>query len=307
MKSILLKLHLSVLLAGFTGVFGRLISVHQFSLTFLRLLLASMMIWGMLLVGRKVMRIPARSAVAMLGVGALLGLHWLFFYWSIKESNVSVGVVCYSLVGFFSAVMEPLLGRRRISWRDLSLSLLTLLGVGLIFGVDTKFRTGILLGCVSSFLASLFTICNRKVGESCEDTPSSLILGWEMTGGLLTMALLLPYYLNSVPLQAMAPGAMDLVWLILLASACTLGLQFLQIQVLRRISAFTVNLTYNLEPVYSILLAFLIFDEGSEISLAFYAGIVLIMVSVGLQSWFSSRESKTPAPAVSPSPRSSSV
>lgn len=290
MKILLLKLHLSVVLAGFTGVFGRLITLHQFPLTFFRLFLATLLVWLVLSLRRNLGGISDRIVARLMTVGAVLGMHWLFFYWSIKASNVSVGVVCYSLVGFFSAVMEPLIDRRPLSVRNLGLSLMTLLGVGLIFGVDIQFRTGIMLGCVSSFLASLFTILNRRVSQ-VSGLHSESMLKWEMTGGLTLMLLIMPWMVNEIGIASFIPSWLDVIWLVLLSSVCTLGLQFLQIQVLKKISAFTVNLTYNLEPVYSILLAFVIFNEGSEISMAFYTGVALIMLSVAIQSWFSYRSS----------------
>lgn len=289
MKEFFIKLHVSVILAGFTGVFGRLISLHEFPLTFLRVLFACIVIWIMTLV-RADRTMPRRNHIpSLLFVGALLGMHWLLFYASIKASNVSIGVVCYSLVGFYSAVLEPLINRHRFSLRELLLSLITLAGVALIFGFDIQFRTGIILGAISSLLASLFTIYNKRVGDLTQ-YPSPLMLRWELLGALAVLTVAIPFYFGIYEISLVVPAVADLCWLLVLASFCTVGLQLLQIQVLKKVSAFTVNLTYNLEPVYSILLAIIFFNESAEMTPAFLAGLSMIILSVALQTLSTYRE-----------------
>ena len=216
------------------------------------------------------------------GIGILLGLHWVFFYGSIKASNISIGVVCFSLVSFFTAFLEPWINRHRISVKEVLFSLLTLLGIALIFHLDTRYRQGILLGITSSVLAALFTITNKKVAAGHD---ASTMLLYEMSGGFVGLSCLLPFYLRYFPVETIFPDVSDLIYLILLASVCTIGLYLLQIQVLKVVSAFTVNLTYNLEPVYSIILAMLFFHEARELNGAFYIGLGLIVLSVLLQTF----------------------
>ena len=289
MKEFFIRLHLSVILAGFTGVLGRLISIHEFPLTFLRVFFACIVIWLITFI-RSDRMMPKRSHIpSLLFVGALLGLHWLFFYASIKASNVSIGVVCYSLVGFYSAVLEPLINRHRFLVRELLLSLITLGGVALIFGFDIQFRTGIILGAISSLLASLFTIYNKRVGDLTQ-YPSPLMLRWELVGALAILTVAIPFYFGIYEISPVVPTIADLCWLLVLASFCTVGLQLLQIQVLKKLSAFTVNLTYNLEPVYSILLAIIFFNESAEMTPAFLVGLSMIILSVALQTLSTYRE-----------------
>lgn len=298
MKEYFIKLHISVILAGFTGVFGRLISLHEFPLTFFRVLLACAIIW-MISIIRADRRMPAgRDLPALLFVGALLGLHWLFFYASIKASNVSVGVVCYSLVGFYSALLEPLILHRRFAVRELLLSLLTLIGLILIFGFDIQFRTGILLGALSSLLASLFTIYNKRVADATQ-YPAPMMLRWELSGALGIMLLASPLFITFYEGEQFLPDIIDFCWLLVLASFCTIGLQLLQIQVLKKVSAFTVNLTYNLEPVYSIILAIIFFHEAAEMTPSFVTGLSLIILSVALQTITTIHANKSPVMAPS--------
>lgn len=183
---------------------------------------------------------------------------------------------------FFTAFLEPWINRHRISVKEVLFSLLTLLGIALIFHLDTRYRQGILLGITSSVLAALFTITNKKVAAGHD---ASTMLLYEMSGGFVGLSCLLPFYLRYFPVETIFPDVSDLIYLILLASVCTIGLYLLQIQVLKVVSAFTVNLTYNLEPVYSIILAMLFFHEARELNGAFYIGLGLIVLSVLLQTF----------------------
>jgi drug/metabolite transporter (DMT)-like permease len=216
-----------------------------------------------------------------MGVGAVLALHWVFFFGSIKASNVSIGVVCFSSASLFTALLEPALNRRRILWKDVLISLIPLAGILLIFHFDIHYRTGILLGTVAALLAALFVITNKQVARG---RSSATVLFYEMIGGFACLSLLMPFYLHAFPVETMLPGMSDFLWLLVFAIGCTVALQLLQIEALRSVSAFTVNMSYNLEPVYSIALAMLLLGEAKELNFSFYVGLALIFFSVLLQT-----------------------
>lgn len=280
MKQAFIKLHLSILIAGFTGIFGKLISLNEGLLVWYRMLITSLILCLILWAMKKIPVVSKREIFKIGGVGLLLSLHWIFFYGSIKASNVSVGVVCFSVVGFFTAVLEPMINKHRISVKELLFSLITLGGIILIFQFDTQYRMGIILGVVSSGLCALFTIMNKRVGANHS---SMTMLFYEMIGGFVCMSLILPFYLHFIPAESLMPGIPDWVYLFLLSTVCTIGLYLLQIQALKHISAFTVNLSYNLEPIYSIILAIIIFGEAKELTVTFFIGLGIIMLSVLLQ------------------------
>ena len=280
MKQAFLKLHISVLLAGCTGILGKVISLNEGLLVWYRLMLTVLLITLLWTVGKKLRRVSLRDFLDLTGTGAILAFHWLFFFGSIKVSNVSIGVVCFSLVGFFTAVLEPLVYRCRISRREILLSLLSVCGVLLIFSFDMRYRLGIMLGIISSASAALFTIVNKRVSANRATTT---VLQYEMLGGFLFVSLVLPFYLYFMPVQTIIPSMMDCFYLFLFAFFCTICVYILQIQSLKKISAFTFNLTYNLEPIYSILFAMLLLNEAKELNIAFYAGLSLIIVSVVMQ------------------------
>lgn len=294
MKKDYFLLHLSVFIAGFTGVLGRLISLDSAILVWWRMAAAAVIMFVYLRFSEtqgiaSLQRYKFRDILQMGGVGMLLCLHWVFFYASIKASNVSIGVVCFSLVGFFTALFEPIINRHRFSGREFLFSLLTLLGIYLIFHFDARYRLGICLGIVSSALYALFAIVNQRVGKHYE---AKNMLLWEMVGGLVGLTCLIPLYNVFIPVGRLYPVGMDYAYLAFMVVICTIGLCLLQIIVLQKIPAFTVNLTYNLEPVYSIILSMFIFSEYKELNFSFCIGIALIILSVVLQTVCSIRDQK---------------
>lgn len=287
MTEAFIKLHISIFLAGMTGILGKLIELPEGPLVWYRMLLTAVMLAAYLWLRGGLPRVPLKEALKIAGVGALIALHWIFFYGSVKYANVSIAVVCFALTGFFTAIFEPLIGRRRVHPRELLFSLITVCGIVLIFHFDAQFRIGIVLGVLCAAFAALFTIFLKQVGRN---HASTTMLLWQMIGGLGFLSLAAPGYLALFPGIALAPSAVDWLYLVLLSSFCTIGMFLLQIQALRKISAFTVNLSFNLEPIYSIILAMILFDEAAELGPAFFVGLGLICASVALQSMAVARQ-----------------
>lgn len=284
-----IRLHLAVLIAGGTGLFGRLITIGELPLVSFRVILGALILWAVMAtwqkkkrVGQSLPSLSRRLIVQIMACGVLLSVHWVFYYGSIKAANVSIGAVCFALVGFFTAIAEPLFLRHRPSYRELALGAFSVVGIGLIFGLDPRYRLGIALGVVSSVLYTLFSIACKRV-QTASGVSSSTMLLYEMIGGGIVLTLATPLYAQAFPDVTIIPTAHDVVMLLLFASVFTIAPFLLQLQALRHISAFTVNLTYNLEPVYTILLAMLIFGEAGELNFSFYLGIAFIIASVLLQ------------------------
>lgn len=276
-------LHVAVFLAGWTGIFGRWISLAGLPLVWYRVIVSVIVMTVVMGIGGKLHRMPWRSVRRIAACGFLLAMHWVAFYASIKASNVSVGVACIATSCFFTTLFDPLLNRKKVSFRDIFISLIAILGILLIFSLDVRFRAGILLGLLSAAIYSVFALLNIRVAsETGED--SSTMLMFELVGGLLFLTCCMPVYARLEPGAAIVPAGSDIVSLILLGSLFTIVPFLFQIQALRKLSAFTVNVAYNLEPVYSILFAAIIFDETSEVGLSFWIGVALVVASVALQS-----------------------
>lgn len=286
------RLHAAILLAGGTGLFGRLISIGELPLVCIRVTLGALFLALVMGVGHKLHKIPVPHLLKIMGCGVLLSTHWVLYYGSIKYSNVSIGAVCFALVGFFTAIVEPALARHKPAWNELALSLLTLAGICLIFGFDARYRLGIGIGVASSLAYTFFSLGSKRVQATTNHKSSTMLL-YELIGGGIVLTTLLPAYAYLFPHVRMVPTPQDWLYLLLFSSVFTVLFFLLHFQALRSISAFTVNLSYNLEPVYTILLAMLLFGEASELNLSFWIGILLIILSVVLQTVLSLRKKHT--------------
>lgn len=282
MNNAFFKLHLSIFISCFTGILGRVITTHEILLVWNRFLITCIFFLFVLVLTKKFCLVHFKEFLKITGLGALLAIHWILFYGSIKLSNVSVALVAFATVGLFTALLEPWINKHKFSMRELFFSLITLAGIALIFSFDLAHRAGILYGVVSAAFAALFTILNKKV--MVKHTANTMLF-YELVGGLITMSLILPFYMHFSGKLTVVPTPHDMFYLCILSICCTVWLYKLQIQVLKKMSAFTVNLTYNLEPVYTIILAMIIFNEAKELNMAFYAGFSLIIASVFLQMY----------------------
>ncbi|HLD53661.1 MAG TPA: EamA family transporter [Sediminibacterium sp.] len=280
MKQALIKLHISVFLAGFTGILGVLISLNEMSLVWYRIMITVVSLSVLFKITGKSAQLPKSTVIRFLLIGCLIALHWVAFYGSIKLSNVSIGLVCFSATGLFTALLEPLLVTKKIQWAELGLGLISLLGIYLIFHFDQRYQTGIIVGIISAFLAALFSVLNKKQVNKAEPL---VIMLYELTGGLLVLTLLMPAYGYFFPEMSLIPTLSDWGWLIVLSWLCTIVAMQLMLDSLKKVSAFTQNLSLNLEPVYAIIMAFVLFDENKHLSKSFYYGVALIILSVVLQ------------------------
>jgi len=292
MKKAYIQLHLALVLAGFTGIFGRLITLNEGLISWYRTFFSAIFILIVLTLSSKFQKTTLSEKVKMGAAGAILGFHWLFFYGSIKYSNISVGVVCFALTSFFNALFEPAINKKKLSVQELLLSGLTLCGIALIFGMDISFRTGIILGIISSIFSALYTVYNERLAGNYR---GETIILYQMLGGVLALTLIMPEFLYFTPTTTLLPSLQDFGWLLVLAILCTVLMYLLIINALKHISSFTVSLTFNLEPLYTILLAIVIYKENKVLSASFYIGLFLILTSLALQMcrvWYKNKRSQ---------------
>jgi drug/metabolite transporter (DMT)-like permease len=280
MKKAFIQLHIAVLFAGFTAILGRLIDLNEGMLVLYRMLLSALTLAIILFFRKELIRISFKNILMLFGIGAIIALHWVTFYGSIKYSNVSVSVTCLSAIGFFTSFLEPLITRRKLDTTEVLLGLLAIAGIYLIFNFYPEYKTGIIFGILSALLACLFSIFNKKI---LRNFSSQIVTLYEMAGGFIALCFILPFYFRFFPPEYFLPTLSDWMWLLVLAWICTVFAFILSLNALKKISAFTVNLSYNLEPVYSIILAFIIFNENKFLSTGFYLGFSLILLAIILQ------------------------
>ena len=280
MKKAFFQLHMAVFLAGFTAILGLLIKLNEVLLVWYRLLLTVFILSILMWIRKEWQKLPLKDILRISGVGMVIAIHWVSFYGSIKYANASVALVCLSASGFFTALLEPLFFRKRIVWQELALGILAIAGIYIIFDFHPQYKTGIIFGVLSAFGSAVFPILNKELLK--QFTPKILTV-YELSGGLVLLSCLIPFYLAWFPAEYYVPTISDWAWLVVLAFFCTVISFDLQLNALKKISAFTANLTYNLEPVYGIILAFVFFDESKQLHGQFYLGLTLIVLAIVLQ------------------------
>lgn len=282
MKKSLIQLNVAVFLWGFTGVLGRAITLDSTMLVWWRLLITMISLWILYAIQGKARRIPTRSIMMISLIGTVQALHWVCFYASIKLANVTIALTCLSTTALIAALIEPLIIKKKFDFFEIVLGLFAIAGIVIIYNTHLNFSTGIIVGLLSALLTVLVSVINKKIIDQYH--PEHITL-YQLTGGFLGMSLLLPVFHFLFHDQWAPPTTLDWAWLILLSWVCTILTFILYIRSLKEISAFTMNLTLTLEPVYGIILAFIIYHENKLLSKWFYLGFALIFLAVILHVW----------------------
>lgn len=277
MKKALAQLHAAVFLWGFTGVLGRIITLDQTWLVWYRLFITVVSLWVLYYFLKKIRRISKKSAFIIGGIGFIQALHWVCFYGSIKYANVTIALTCLSTSALLASVIEPLILRKPFEYVEVLLGLFAIAGIVIIYNTHLNFSVGIVIGLISALLTVLVSVLNKKIIDTYQ--PEQITL-YQLTGGFAGLSLLLPLYQYFFPEKHFVPQAYDWLWLFILSWVCTIFTFYLYIRSLKKISAFTMNLTLTLEPVYGIVLAFFFFRENEMLSPWFYAGFLLIGMAV---------------------------
>jgi drug/metabolite transporter (DMT)-like permease len=279
-----LQIHFCVLLWGFTAILGKLISLTALPLVWWRMLIVALALLMFPAVWRGLKRMPLRLLGIYSGIGALVALHWLTFYGAIKLSNASVGATCMALGPVFLAFIEPWIARRPFSRGELALGVAVLPGVALVVGgVPVEMRAGIAMGAVSALFVAFFSALNKRYVEAGDPLTVTAI---ELGAGTLTLTLLAPLLLLVFPLPAeggWVPTGADIAYLLVLSLGCTLLPFALSLVALRHMTAFSAQIAINLEPVYVILLAIVLFSEQRQLDTSFYGGVAILLLAVFAQ------------------------
>ncbi|MEL1248481.1 MULTISPECIES: DMT family transporter [Flavobacterium] len=271
-----LHLHVIVFIWGFTAILGKLISLEALDLVWYRMLFASVIMTFVVLFNKEKIKVPFNVLIGFIVSGIIIAAHWLTFYQAIKVSNVSITLACLSTGAFFASILEPIFYKRRVIWYELLFGIIVVVGLGIIFNVETKFKTGIYLAVTSAFLSALFSVINGKYAKEYDPNVISL---YELSSGVFFLSIYL-FFAGSFTPAFFSLSVNDLIWLFLLSSICTAYAFSASVKVMKFLSPFTVMLTINLEPIYGIILALLIFKDGEEMSPLFYVGALIILATV---------------------------
>ena len=269
-----LHLHFLVFIAGFTAVLGELISIKAIPLVWFRMLIASVLMFIYIKIARVKINIPARYILRFFIAGVIIALHWITFFGSIKVANVSIALAMFSTGAFFASLIEPIIYKRKIIWYEILFGVIVIIGVFIITQSEIQYLTGILLGILSAFLSSLFAVIN---GKFLERNSATVISFYEFIGGVLFITLFIPIFGDGFSTEFFTLSKADYGYLFILASICTAYAFIASVYIMKYISPYTVVLTYNLEPIYGIILALILFPEKEKMSSQFYFGAMVII------------------------------
>lgn len=280
-------LHVIVFIWGWTAILGKAIELPAAQLVWLRMPIALAGIFLFLILRRQNLRIDMKQAAKYFGIGLIVALHWICFYASIKESNVSVTLACFSTGSLFSAFIEPLFFKRKVSVYEIIFGAMVVLALTLIFSVETQYVYGIILGILAALTSSIFGVLNGVLIQKGHN--GSVVSFYEMLGGFLGMSV---YVLIAQPWEGplLAMSATDLVYLLILGILCTSVPFMISMHILKTISPYTVSLTLNLETLYGIVFAYFIYHEDKQLTGYFYIGSAIILSTIFLNAWIKFRQ-----------------
>ncbi len=273
-----LHLHLIVFIWGFTAILGKLISIDAIPLVWYRMLLASGFILVYLAVKKKNLKLRPKQLLVYTITGGIIALHWVTFFEAIKVSNVSVALATMSSGAFFTSFIEPIVFKRKINPVEILFGLLVIVGLYIIFSVDSSYTLGIVFALISAFLAAVFSVINGKLVQKQE---ASIISFYQLFAGALWVSLYL-LFRGDFTLEFFSISYSDWGYIAILSSFCTAYAFIVSVHIMKFLTPYTVMLTINLEPVYGIILALLIFGESEKMGSGFYFGSLLILLVIVL-------------------------
>ena len=287
MPSVKLKnyihLHLLVVIAGITAVLGELISLDAIPLVWYRMSIGAVLMLGYIILKKKPLRVPLKVLFNLSVAGVIIALHWITFFAAINVSNISITLAMFSTGAFFASLIEPLFFKRKIIGYEILFGLIVIIGIVLITQTELKYILGIVLGISSALFSTLFAVLN---GKFVQHYPPSIISFYEFISGVLFMSIFLAFREDGFNVAYFQISSSDWIYLFILASICTAYAFIASVHVMKYITPYTVVLTYNLEPIYGIVLALVLFPESETMRPMFYIGAGLIISTVLLNAVF---------------------
>lgn len=274
------RLHFIVFLWGFTAILGMKISLPPVEMIFFRTLLSALGMALIVLAGRVSLGVSKKDLWGLLFTGTLVAIHWIAFFGSARLSNVSVSLVGFATASLWTSFIEPLSQGKKVKAFEVFLGLSVIAGIVIVFSFQYSYRAGFLVAIFSGLMAAVFSVINARYAARID---SRTITFYEMTGAAVSTALFFPLYARywaADGLLRLTPTPEDWLYLLILAGVCTVYAFTVMIRLMKRISVFFIQLTINLEPVYGILMALLIFKESERMDFRFYLGTGIIIGAV---------------------------
>jgi len=274
-----LKLHFIVFLWGFTAVLGKLVLLPSPEMVFYRTILAAVGMGVWMVAFRGTFKVAGPDLVKLLLIGSIIAIHWLAFFGAGRIANPSTSLVGFATCSLWAALIEPVAKGKKIQLVEIGLGLVVLAGLIIIFSFDFQYKLGLLLAVVSGLTAAIFSVINSKIVTRIN---AYTITFYEMIGACLGVTLFFPFYTHWISAGELdlTPALLDWVYIALMAWACSVYAFSVSINLSKRLSVFFIQLTLNLEPVYGIILALLVFGQQEVMDVHFYIGTLIILSAV---------------------------
>lgn len=275
-----LKLHFIVFLWGFSAILGKLVSIPTAEMVWYRSILAAIGMGAVILFTRGTFMVSRRDLVKLFGVGGIIALHWIAFFGSARVSNVSVSLVGFATNSLWTALLDPWVNKKGVKKYELLLGLIVIGGLYVIFSFEFQYKLGLLLAIFAGFTSAVFAVANSRLVKRM---PARSITFYEMIGVVAATGLFVPLYhgIAEDRMQApVLPAGMDVLYIAILAGVCSVYAYTVSVELMKRISVFMIQLTLNLEPVYGIIMAVIIFGQQEKMNVNFYVGTLVILSAV---------------------------
>ncbi len=273
------KLHFIVFLWGFSAILGKLAQVPAVELVFFRAIFAVAGMGAVLWFSKGDFRVTRNDFFKLLLIGFIVALHWLAFFGSARVANVSVSLVGFATNSLWTALLEPWFNKTKFKKYELLLGLIVIFGLYIIFSFDFQYKLGLALGVLAGLTSAVFSVYNSRFVKRI---PSRTITFYEMIGVFIATGLFLPIFSLAGNEIALSPTLMDLFYIAVLAGVCSVYAYTVAVELMKRVSVFMIQLTLNLEPVYGIIMAVIIFGEKEKMNFNFYLGTMMIMTAVAI-------------------------
>ncbi|MCB0462270.1 MAG: DMT family transporter [Flavobacteriaceae bacterium] len=272
-----LHLHFLVFIAGFTAILGELITIKAIPLVWFRMSIAGVLMFIYIKIRKIKLNVDSRLIFKFSIAGIIIALHWITFFESIKQSTISIALAMFSTGAFFASLIEPLFYKRRVIWYEILFGIIVIFGVWYITSSEFKYINGIVLGILSALFSSTFSVINGKLVER---NSATVISFYEFISGVVFISIFILFFRGGFNSSFFNLPNSDWFYLFILASVCTAYAFIAAVHVMKQISPYTVVLTYNLEPIYGIVLAIILFPKAEKMSTEFYIGATLIISTV---------------------------
>lgn len=283
-----LHLHFIVFIWGFTAVLGKLITIEAIPLVWFRLSIASIVLGVFLLLKKANFKIKLKAILQFSIGGFIIGLHWIAFFYAIKIANISITLATLATGALFTSILEPIFFKRKIKIYEIALSILTVIGIIIIFNVEPQYTAGIIIALFAAFLSALFAVINANF---IKEHDASIISFYELLFAVILISVVILFQ-NGFTTYFFKLTTKDWIYIGILGTICTAYALTVSTHLLKKISPFTMMLTVNLEPVYGILLALVVFKDSEKMNLSFYYGGLLIFIAVVLNGYIKTKKKK---------------